>query len=274
LADRQRLKQVLLNLFSNAIKYTPVKGRVAVSADSLGESKMRIVVSDSGAGIAADKLSRLFTPFDRLGAERSSVQGTGLGLALSRRLLDAMGGTIGVESDVGRGSTFWVELPKTVSPLQRMNALAKNNGISNNDAAQALAEKRVVLYIEDNLSNLALIEQIMSEQPGIELITAKDGRVGLDLARKNLPDLILLDLHLPDMAGWEVLAHLKAGDDTRHIPTVVISADATSGQIDRLLSAGARAYLTKPLDIDQFVSAFRTFARSTTTTDIAATTKS
>jgi CheY-like chemotaxis protein len=147
-----------------------------------------------------------------------------------------------------------------MSPLQRVAALSKNLPNASDTAAQAAAEKRVVLYIEDNLSNLMLIEQIVAEQPAIELLTAKEGRAGLNLARRHLPDLILLDLHLPDIAGWEVLAQLKAGEDTRHIPTVIISADATARQIDRLMSEGARAYLTKPLDIDRFVSAIREFA--------------
>jgi two-component system, sensor histidine kinase and response regulator len=262
LADRQRFKQVLLNIFSNAVKYTPVKGRVAVSADSLGADRLRVVVSDNGPGIARENLSRLFTPFDRLGADQSSVQGTGLGLALSRRLMEAMRGTIGVESDLGRGSTFWVELPRSTSPLERVTAPAAAPLEPKPDpGATSPRGKRVVLYIEDNASNLRLIEQIMAEQHDAELITAMEGRLGVDLARKHLPQLILLDLHLPDIPGWEVLGRLKADATTRNIPVVVISADATAGQIKKLLSTGASAYLTKPLDIDQFMSAFDKFAQ-------------
>jgi len=252
LADRQRLKQVLLNLLSNAVKYTPVSGRVTVSACSVSNGKMRVVVSDSGPGIAPENLSRLFVAFDRLGAEQSDVQGTGLGLALSQRLIQAMGGTIGVESDLGRGSTFWIELPNTISPLQQV-AARQNAARSADTPPAAVTNNRTILYIEDNLSNLTLIQQIIAEQPGIELISAMQGKLGLELARRHAPDLILLDLHLPDMPGWEVLAHLKATDETRNIPTVVLSADATTGQIQRLIAAGAVAYLTKPLDLDQFV---------------------
>lgn len=251
LADRQRFKQVLLNLMTNAVKYTPMHGRVTVSAGPASEDKMRVVISDTGPGISPDKLSRVFTPFDRLGAEQSDVEGTGLGLALSQRLMHAMGGSIGVTSDVGRGSTFWVELASTVSPLQAVSPLKKTHTSQHNAAVPT--EKRTVLYIEDNLSNLTLIEQILEEQPDIELMTAMQGNIGFDLARQHSPDLILLDLHLPDMPGWDVLARLKGAAETRHIPTIIISADATTRQIDRLMALGATAYLTKPLNVAEFV---------------------
>jgi PAS domain S-box-containing protein len=248
LADRQRLKQVLLNLLSNAVKYTAVQGTVSVSFAESGEGLTRILVRDTGAGIPVEKLARLFTPFDRLGAEQSAVEGTGLGLALCQRLVQAMHGSIGVNSTLGNGSTFWLDLPQSKSPLQTLAA-------SRSDAAreQQLAEEsRRLLYIEDNFSNVTLVDQMLAERPALELMTAMQGRVGLELARQHTPDLILLDLHLPDMPGWQVLAQLKADHLTREIPVVVISADATSPQIKRLLSAGARAYLTKPLDIPEF----------------------
>jgi PAS domain S-box-containing protein len=250
LADRQRLKQVLLNLLTNAVKYTQPGGSVTISCNPSGENKMRLAVSDTGPGIPTDKLSRLFTPFDRLGAEQSNVQGTGLGLALSQRLAQEMGSSIGVESAVGEGSTFWVEFPRTASPLERL-AQRKNVGEDRHEQISD-ADKRTVLYIEDNPSNLSLIEQVLETEPHIELITAMQGKVGLDLARRHSPDLILLDLHLPDLPGWEVLAQLQADEATRSIPIIVISADATAGQIKRLLAAGARAYLTKPVDVAEF----------------------
>jgi CheY-like chemotaxis protein len=207
-------------------------------------------VSDTGAGIPANKLSRLFTPFDRLGAEQSDVQGTGLGLALCQRLVQAMDGSIGVSSDVGRGSTFWVELARIESPLQ--GAVPRSKPSVAQASETTGARKRRILYIEDNLPNLKLIEQILEEHPDIELMTAMQGKVGVDLARQHSPDLILLDLHLPDIPGWDVLAELKASDETRHIPTIVISADATTRQIKRLMAAGASAYLTKPIDVMEF----------------------
>jgi PAS domain S-box-containing protein len=247
LADRQRLKQVLLNLLSNAVKYSAIQGSVMISF--VGSQRFtRISVRDTGAGIPVDKLARLFTPFDRLGAEQSPVEGTGLGLALCQRLVQAMHGTIGVSSTLGDGSTFWLELPQSDSPLQKLEAA--KSGVAGEDARST--ETRRILYIEDNFSNVTLVEQMLGERPALELMTAMQGRVGLELARKHAPDLILLDMHLPDIPGWQVLAQLKADHLTRHIPVVVISADATAPQIKRLLSAGARAYLTKPIDIVEF----------------------
>jgi PAS domain S-box-containing protein len=248
IADRQRLKQVLLNLLTNAVKYTAVGGSVAVVLDQSQTTNTRLVVTDTGAGISPEKLERLFTPFDRLGAEQSGVEGTGLGLALCQRLMHAMGGDIGVHSVAGKGSAFWIELPSVDSPLKtlpkdRCSKLVEANGSENGGK---------ILYIEDNLSNLTLVEQMLAEQPEIKLLTAMQGGLGLDLARQHSPDLILLDLHLPDLPGHEVLARLRDDELTRHIPVVVISADATARQIKRLMSAGARSYLTKPLDIGEF----------------------
>jgi len=249
LADRQRFKQVLVNLLNNAVKYTPFFGGVAVSYHVPGNEKVRVLVSDTGSGIPAEKLARLFTPFERLGAEQSAIEGTGLGLALSQRLMQAMGGSIGVDSAVGKGSTFWIELPLTKSPLERSPRDRAANGARQPSSEPA---SRSILYIEDNLSNLALIEQMLAERPGTALLTSMQGKVGLDLARQHTPDLILLDLHLPDLPGWDVLSQLKADSTTRHIPVVVISADATKRQMNRLMSAGAAHYLTKPLDVNKF----------------------
>jgi PAS domain S-box-containing protein len=249
LADQQRFKQVLLNLLTNAVKYTPVSGTVGVSHNANGDENVRILVHDTGPGIPNEKLERLFTPFERLGAEQSNVEGTGLGLALSQRLMQAMGGSIGVESTVGKGSTFWLELPWTKSPLQK-RSLHKKNG--DDRGARSKSADRKILYIEDNLSNLTLIEQMLEERPEIELLTAMQGKLGLDLARQHSPDLILLDVHLPDIDGREVISELKASETTRDIPVVVISADATTHQINRLVTAGANTYLTKPLDVAEF----------------------
>ena len=246
-ADRQRLKQVLLNLLTNALKYTAPSGRVALVLDQSQTRTTRLVVTDTGAGIGPEKLSRLFTPFDRLGAEQSDVEGTGLGLALCQRLMHAMGGDIGVQSVVGKGSAFWIELPASESPLKAL----PNGHVPRLDNLSGSGRGKI-LYIEDNLSNLTLVEQMLAEQSQVELLTAMQGGLGLDLARKHLPDLILLDLHLPDLRGHEVLARLREDERTRAIPVVVISADATARQIQRLMSAGAHNYLTKPLDIGEF----------------------
>jgi PAS domain S-box-containing protein len=248
LADGQRLKQVLLNLLTNAVKYTHIGGHVTVSVDTSDSSRLRLIVTDNGAGIAPENLSRLFTPFDRLGVEVSGVEGTGLGLALCQRLTRAMGGEIGVTSGVGKGSAFWIELPAANSPLKQLPK-------GRDGRAREIPPTRdsgKILYIEDNLSNLTLVEQMLAEQPGIQLLTAMQGGLGLDLARQHRPDLILLDLHLPDLPGHKVLARLQKDELTRDIPVVIISADATARQIERLMAAGARSYLTKPLDITDF----------------------
>jgi CheY-like chemotaxis protein len=210
---------------------------------------MRIWVSDTGPGIPAENLERLFTPFERLGADQSGIEGTGLGLALSKRLVDAMGGEIGVKSVIGHGSTFWVDLPLTESQAERL-VRERSGPLA---AAMLPQQARNVLYIEDNLSNIRLVEDILEYRPEIRLIPSMQGGLGLQLAREHIPDLILLDVHLPDMTGTQVLSSLRADPATRSIPVVVISADATPKQIDRLLAQGASKYLTKPLDVKQFL---------------------
>ena len=246
-ADRQRLKQVLLNLMTNAVKYTPPGGKVSLS-DEFNGGQIKLIITDTGVGIPVEKLSRLFIPFDRLGAEHSGVEGTGLGLALCQRLTHAMGGTVGVKSSAGNGSTFWVELPLTESPLARLASQLQEA-----HEREHITEQRKILYIEDNLSNLSLIEQLLMDEPGVKLITAMQGQLGIDLARQHLPDLVLLDLHLPDLPGWEVLKRLQNDKLTSAIPVVIISADATARQIERLLTAGAHSYLTKPIDMAEFL---------------------
>ncbi|HEX2191262.1 MAG TPA: PAS domain S-box protein [Longimicrobiaceae bacterium] len=251
-ADRQRLTQVLLNLLSNALKYNRQGGRVWVTcgpaADDAGRFRLR--VHDTGVGIAPEMMEELFVPFARLGAEHSGVEGTGLGLALSRRLVEAMGGELRVESTPGLGSVFTVELERAGDPLA-----APEEGRRAAPTAPGGERPATVLYVEDNVANLSLIETILADRPGITLVPALQGRLGLDLAVEHRPDLILLDLHLPDIPGEEVLRRLRAEPRTSATPVVVISADATPGSVKRLLDAGAHAYLTKPLDVDQFLEA-------------------
>jgi NO-binding membrane sensor protein with MHYT domain/nitrogen-specific signal transduction histidine kinase/ActR/RegA family two-component response regulator len=247
-ADRQRLKQVLLNLVANAVKYNREGGVVRMYATVEPSDKLRISVTDSGPGIRSDRIARLFTPFDRLGVA-SQVEGTGLGLALSKRLVEAMAGAIGVDSRDGQGSTFWIELPAAASPFVAVS------DISASRVAESFARTRGrILYVEDNLSNLALMQRLLARHDDIELIPAMTGGLALDLARLHEPDLILLDLHLPDLPGEAVLAQLRQDARCRDIPVVVLSADATPGQIERLTAAGVRAYLTKPLDLKPFIA--------------------
>src|SRR5207247_6247814 len=185
--DRHRLKQVLLNLLANAVKYTPRGGKVTVSVNTDVTDMIRILITDSGLGIAPAKLTRLFTPFDRLGAEHTKVEGTGLGLALCQRLMHAMQGSIGVKSVVDQGSTFWLELARADSPLERVTYGKRFEPSAGSDA-----KKRTIVYVEDNLSNLTLVEEILADQPHIQLISAMQGLLGIELAQRHSPDLILL----------------------------------------------------------------------------------
>lgn len=253
MADRQRLQQVLLNLIANGIKYNRSGGKVVISCIATAEDGARIAVTDTGWGIPAEKQSRLFTAFDRLGADQAGVEGTGIGLMLSKGLVDIMGGEMGFESEEGKGSTFWIDLPLTDGPVAR-HLRANNLPESTPPGGRPYARQRRLLYIEDNLSNLNLIERVLRQRADIELISAMQGRIGLALAEQHEPDLILLDLHLPDVPGLEVLLELTDNPLTRNIPVVVVSADASPGLIERLNEAGATEYLTKPLDIAQFLT--------------------
>jgi PAS domain S-box-containing protein len=251
LADRQRLKQVLLNLLSNAVKYNRPGGSVTLASEDAPEGRFRITVSDTGLGIPPEKMERLFIPFERLGAEQTGVEGSGLGLALSKRLVEAMGGILGADSTEGKGSTFWVEVAQADARIPE--GTPAGPGASPGAGSDALSDSRTVLCIEDNLSNFEVIRHLLARRPGIRLLPAMQGQVGLDLAREHHPDLVLLDLHLPDISGDVVLRRLRANPDTAQIPVVMISADAMPAQSDRLLAAGAYAYLTKPLDIKVFL---------------------
>lgn len=249
-ADRQRLKQVLLNLLSNAVKYNREGGSVTVGIEDT-DDRVRIVVADTGDGIAPEQLDRLFIPFDRLNAEGSSIEGTGLGLALAKGLAEAMGGQLGAESAVGEGSRFWIELDRALSQLSELR-FADDEALPTLAGATQL--KGTVLYIEDNLTNVKLVDRILGRFPDIELVVAMQGGLGLDLAGMHRPDLILLDLHLPNIGGEEVLAGLRADPRTAGVPVVILSADATPGRVDRLHAQGITDYLTKPLDLQRFVA--------------------
>jgi CheY-like chemotaxis protein len=206
-------------------------------------------VSDTGIGIPAERLGELFTPFERLGAERGDIEGTGLGLAVAKGLVEAMEGAMGVESVVGKGTTFWLEFPLTESPLVQAQVADEEVEIQ----SAGSGEKHRVLYIEDNLSNLRLIERVLLRRAAVELLAARNGVQGLELARQDFTDLILLDLNLPDIDGREVLQRLQTDPRCSAIPVVVLSADASSGQRDRFLRAGAAEYLTKPLNVKKFL---------------------
>jgi CheY-like chemotaxis protein len=237
---------VLLNLFANAVKYNREDGQVDVTLAAVQPDRVRVSIQDTGIGIAADQLNQLFAPFQRLHADQTDIEGTGLGLALSKHLVEAMGGQIGVESTLDEGSTFWIDFP--IAEKLTIGLSEQESFVSDEEGPSCK-----VLYIEDNLSNVRLIEHILLRRPGVELHVAMQGQMGLELAQQHQPDLILMDLHLPDMHGQELLHLLRANIRTEQIPIVVVSADATPTQIEKLMAAGANSYLTKPLDVPRFL---------------------
>jgi signal transduction histidine kinase len=243
--DRQRLRQVLLNLLSNAIKYNHPTGTVTTAVEHRPERRLRISVTDTGRGISPEARTKLFTPFERLDAAQAGFEGTGLGLALSRQLVQSMHGTLDVSSALGEGSTFWFELP-VADPVGVDRSTTRGGAAL---APRTYPTPRRLLYVEDMIENIRLVEQILRYRPAITLIPAMLAGVALDLAREHQPDLILLDLHLPDMPGEQLLARLRADHTTRDIPVVALSADATQQHVDRLLVAGVATYLTKPVAV-------------------------
>jgi PAS domain S-box-containing protein len=249
-ADRTRIKQVLINLLSNAIKYNTPHGSVAVDCSASPVSgRVRITVSDTGAGLAPEKLAQLFQPFNRLGQESNGEEGTGIGLVVSKRLVELMDGVIGVESTTGKGSIFWVELlptaPLALAPFVETAATT--------DAASPLEGVRTILYVEDNPANLKLVEKLIARRDDLRLLTAVDGNRGVELARACLPDVILMDINLPGITGVDALRLLRTDAATARIPVVAISANAMLRDIAQGLEAGFFRYLTKPIKVNAFM---------------------
>jgi PAS domain S-box-containing protein len=248
-ADLQRFKQVLLNLLSNAVKYNRPNGHVTLTCAPHGE-RLRLSMTDTGLGIPPDKIERLFVPFERLGAETTDIEGTGLGLALSQRIMHALDGELGVQSTMGEGSTFWIDIPLVGAPeLPLVNPepiAARGSSVEQ--------KLKKVLYVEDQDLNLRLVERILNQRPGYKLTTVMQGRLALDIAREHRPDLILLDLNLPDMSGEEILRKLKADPELYSTPVIMVSADAMGDRIEELLKLGADGYLTKPYKLQEFLS--------------------
>ena len=250
-ADRTRVKQVLINLLTNAIKYNKAGGTVDVKCITDIPGRIRIRVEDTGEGLTAEKLAQLFQPFNRLGQEANVEQGTGIGLVVAKRLIEWMGGSIGVESIVGEGSVFWIEMNLTAEP----KAIA--------DAADPMAsvplpihsdvQLRTVLYVEDNPANLMLVEDLIARRPDIRLLSARDGISGVAIARESLPDVVLMDINLPGISGLEALRILSDDPTTAHIPVVALSANAMPRDIERGMEAGFFRYLTKPIKVNEFM---------------------
>ncbi len=244
-ADRQRLRQAITNLVSNAIKYNRRGGLVRIHGDATSAGRVRLTVTDTGPGIPHDRQGAVFAPFERLGAEQTTVEGTGVGLTLAKRVIEAMGGAIGFDSNVGLGSTFWIEL----DAVHESVVVAEAEPTRVEPTVQLPAGR--ILYIEDDPANLTFLERALERHPGVELVPATAGRVGLQLAFDSPPSLVLLDVHLPDMAGIDVLRRLRANPTTAAVPVVALSADASAKQVRLMIDEGAVAYLYKPIDVGE-----------------------
>jgi PAS domain S-box-containing protein len=250
-ADRTRLKQVLINLLFNAIKYNQSGGHVTVVCTLSGQGRVRISVRDTGPGLTAEQVGQLFQPFNRLGQETGGEEGTGIGLVVTKRLVELMGGVIGVESTPGVGSVFWVEMPLTAAP----QSLANDPLALEAPRAEVPlgAPQHTVLYVEDNPANLELVELIMARRTDLRLLGAADASVGIEFARVYRPEVILMDINLPGISGVEAMKILRADPTTAHIPIIALSANAVPRDIARAMAAGFFNYITKPIKVTQFL---------------------
>lgn len=251
-ADRTRLKQVLLNLLSNAIKYNRKAGTVNIEVQHQGDERLLILVTDTGPGIPAHQLKELFQPFNRLAAEKSHIEGTGIGLSITRSIVELMNGSVQVKSEVGTGTTFWVELPRDRITEHAYTDHNPEYAIINNAVSAINQTQHTVLYIEDNPSNLNLVSEILERRKHIQLLIAQTAELGIQLAVTQCPDLILLDINMPDMDGYQVLEIIKSEATLNTTPVVAITANAMPRDIERGMASGFTDYLTKPLDVIQF----------------------
>ena len=252
-ADRTRLKQVLINLLFNAIKYNKPGGAVAVECAPSSLDSIRISVRDTGAGLAPEQLAQLFQPFNRLGREASAEEGTGIGLVVTKRLVDLMGGAIGADSTVGVGSVFWVELGLTTAP--QLSVREAGLAALVRPPVPDGTPPRTLLYVEDNPANLELVDQIVARRPDLRLLSAADGNLGIEFARAYQPEVILMDINLPGISGIEAMRILRADPLTAHIPVIALSANAVPRDIEKAIDAGFFSYLTKPIKVNQFMDA-------------------
>jgi CheY-like chemotaxis protein len=250
-ADRMRLQQTLVNLLTNAIKYNKVGGTVKVYCTVGTHGRLRICVEDSGVGLPPEQMAHLFQPFNRLGQKDGAIEGTGIGLVVCKRLVELMNGVIGVESTVGKGSVFWIELNRTAEPraggVFEPTALSRTHDLGT-------APVQTLLYVEDNPDNLILVERIVARRPDLRLLSASDGLRGTEVARTAQPDVILMDINLPGMSGIDALKILAKDPATAHIPVVAISANAIPRDIKQGLEAGFFRYLTKPIQVAEFLA--------------------
>lgn len=253
-ADYMRLKQVLLNLLSNAVKYNRKGGSITISGKSYPDSKMRISVTDTGMGMSESQLEQLFQEFNRVGAEQTDIEGTGIGLVITKCLVELMGGNIGVESQEGKGTSFWIELNQSESS-EHISVEEEEKSADSTKVDNTEKSKKTILYIEDNPANLRLVSQIIKQHSSHDLISAPDGRLGVELAMTQLPELILLDINLPHQDGYAVLKRLRETDETKNIPVVAVTANAMKNDIAKGKKAGFADYITKPIDFKKLLDA-------------------
>jgi CheY-like chemotaxis protein len=242
---------VLINLLSNAVKYNRAGGAVEVAYSLRPSNRLRISVRDKGEGLSEDKLAQLFQPFNRLGQEATKVQGTGIGLVVSKRLVELMGGEIGVQSTVGEGSVFWIEINIAAAPQAMVGR--EEAETARHQVALPNAVPKTLLCVEDNPANLQLVEELVARLPNVRLLTAADALQGIALARAHQPDVILMDINLPGINGLEALKILQGDATTRHIPVMALSANAMPSDITQGLQAGFFRYVTKPIRITEFM---------------------
>jgi signal transduction histidine kinase/ActR/RegA family two-component response regulator len=260
-ADRQRLRQILVNLISNAIKYNREGGTITLTCQAAGADQVSLAVADTGPGIPAADLQRIFDPFERLGAERGAIEGTGIGLPLARAFAEAMGGQLSVASTLGEGTTFTVTMPRTADIVQAPQYHGTASIPPPAPDGDGLAGTAIrVLYIEDNPANIEVVARFMRTRPGMRLQSVTSGQAGLEVATQEIPDLILLDLHLPGLHGDEVLRRLRAKPATARIPVAILSAEASPAVIRQMRANGVIAYLTKPLDLTELGQLLDSFA--------------
>jgi CheY-like chemotaxis protein len=239
-------------LITNAVKYNKDRGKVFIEVAPAAPDTLRIGVRDEGPGIAEDQIGKLFEPFDRLGAENSTTEGTGIGLTIAKSLVEQMGGKISVDSIIGKGSTFWLEMPKSTKTAEQQPVETEGLRSSAEEDIEGM-----ILYVEDNPANLELVRKIMGLHPGVDFIDAPTGELGLERARAEVPDVILLDINLPGLDGFEVLDKLRVMPETRHIPVIALTAAATEADIERGQAAGFFSYLTKPIAARELISTVR-----------------